>query len=91
MSSPAASRSEPVSQGGDAAKQGLPWADATDPYEAIVNRLSSVCGGSAEERLALLAEDSVIARGRRLRDMLERVLGTPDDPKRPGTPGGERN
>jgi Lon protease-like protein len=78
-------------QGGDAAQQGLPDADPGETYEAIVNRLSSVCGGSAEERLALLAEDSVIARGRRLRELLEHVLGTPEGPKRPGPPDGERN
>jgi len=75
-------------EGGDAARQALPEAGEADRYESIVNRLSSVCGGSAEERLALLAEDSVIARGRRVRDALERVLGTRQDPRRPG---GERN
>lgn len=78
-------------QGGEGAKQGLPAADASDPYETIVNRLSSVCGQSAEERLALLAEDSVIERGRLVREMLERVLGASEDPKRPGPPSGERN
>jgi uncharacterized protein len=78
-------------EGGEAAKQGLPGADASDRYETIVNRLSSVCGESVEERLALLAEDSVIERGRLVREMLERVLGGPEDPKRPGPPSGERN
>jgi Lon protease-like protein len=79
-----------VAQGGETTRQVLPEICDADSYECVVNRLSSACGGSAEERLALLAEDSVIARGRRVRDSLERVLGARPGHKRPG-PGGERN
>src|SRR2546422_7629553 len=43
---------------GGGARPQLPDADAADPYETIVNRLCTVCGGSAEERLEWLAEDS---------------------------------
>jgi Lon protease-like protein len=78
-------------QGGEAAKQGFPSADPSDSYEKIVNGLSSMCGRSAEERLSLLAEDSVIERGRRVRAALEGALGTARAPKPPDAPGGEEN
>ncbi len=76
---------------GGAVRRALPDAGDADTYECIVNRLSSVCGGSAEERLSLLAEDSVIARGRRVREALERALGTARRPGRRGPGEGDRN
>jgi Lon protease-like protein len=57
-------------------------------FEALVN---AACAGSpldAEEKLALLAEDSVIERGRRVRERIEASLRTRSAP-RPGD--GEHN
>jgi len=60
-------------------------------YACVVNILSTLCGAPARERLALLAEDSVIERGRRLRSILERRLKPKREP--PVLPGetGETN
>lgn len=65
---------------------------ATDTdYATVVNTLCMWCGAPAPERLALLAEDSVIERGRRVRAVLEDRLRV----KRPARPavseGGEEN
>lgn len=79
-------------QGGEQAKQSMPQVDATDSYERIVNCLSTVCGRNADDRLALLAEDSVIERGRRVREVFERVLGTVSGARPPdAAPDGQRN
>ena len=81
-------------QGGDAAKHALPALDTADAYERIVNSLGALCGRSVDERLSLLAEDSVIDRGRRVRELLETILeATTHGPgaERPEPPGGERN
>jgi hypothetical protein len=79
--------------GGEQAARGLPCIDRADSYEAVVNALSSVCGHSAEERLELLREDSLIERGRRVREALERVVGrrAGGKPGAPGGPEGQRN
>jgi len=54
----------------------LPECRAGDPYEQVVNSLCAYCGANAEERLELLAEDSLIERSRRVRESLERALAT---------------
>ena len=76
--------------GGEAAQRALPAVVETDSYERIVNKLSTVCGRSGEERLALLAEDSVLERGRRVREALERALSSPGGPES-GDSDGQRN
>jgi uncharacterized protein len=73
-------------QGGESARTSIPVVDHADSYERVVNSLSTVCGRNADERLALLAEDSVIERGRRVRESLERVLGATSLAKPPGAP-----
>ena len=49
----------------------LPALGSADPYEIVVNALCMLSGGSAEARLALLEQNSVIERGRRVREQLE--------------------
>ena len=78
-------------QGGEAARQSIPQVDATDTYERVVNSLSTVCGRNAADRLALLAEDSVIERGRRVRELFEHVLGAPKGTRPSDTSGDQRN
>jgi len=68
----------------------LPECSEADPYERIVNSLCAYCGATAEDRLALLAEDSLIERARRVRESLERALGAKRPPGAP-TDGGEAN
>ena len=81
------------SQAGEAGLRGVSVLHPMDSYERVVNSLSLVCGRTAQERLDLLGEDSVIERGRRVREALERLLGAPDAarPRREDPPGGERN
>jgi len=56
------------------------------PYEVLVNALCMVTDAAPHERLALLEMDSVIRRGRQVRELTERRL------RRIGrAPGGERN
>lgn len=58
-------------------------------YEGLVNAVCMACALEAEEKLELLAMDSVIERGRRVREMAAR------QPRRPAPPqaseGGEHN
>ncbi len=61
--------------------------DETAGFEGVVNRLCMSLPCEAEEKLALLALDSVLERARRAREMLEeRLLRS-----RRGAAGGERN
>lgn len=60
--------------------------DLTQPYEMLVNALCTVTDAAPHERLALLEIDSVLARGRQVRELTERRLM-----RRGRTPGGERN
>ena len=80
-------------QGGEAGLRGVPVLHPMDTYERVVNSLSLVCARTPAERLELLGEDSVIERGRRVREALERLLGATSGPKprREDPPGGERN
>lgn len=80
------------SQGGEQSKLSIPRVDGTDAYERVVNSLCTVCGRNADDRLALLAEDSVIERGRRVREVLEHALGAARSTRPPDcAPDGEHN
>ena len=68
---------------------GWPELGPEDVYERVVNTLCICCGGTCAERLALLEEDSVLERGRRVRAQLLRALTA--RPKAEGEEGGERN
>lgn len=68
--------------------------DRAASYVALVNALCTCAGLSPAARLELLAVDSVLERGRRIREHVERLLrrgGTGRDPgsgpETPGTPG----
>ena len=61
----------------------------SSPYEAVVNTIAQALRMPGEEKLALLAMDSVIDRGRRLFDRLRRVTSGGRGPE-PGE-GGARN
>jgi Lon protease-like protein len=67
----------------------IPALDAETPYETAVNTLCMIGGGSPEERLALLAENSVIERGRKVRAIVEKSL-SPEQRARTSETG-ERN
>jgi Lon protease-like protein len=60
-------------------------------YAAVVNTLCMACGAPAHERLRLLAEDSVIERGRQVRELLERRLRAQPAPRPAAREGGEEN
>jgi Lon protease-like protein len=66
----------------------LPALASSDPYEIVVNALCMLSGGTTDARLALLQQNSVIERGRRVRDQLEGRL-KPRPKSRPE--GGEHN
>jgi uncharacterized protein len=76
---------------GEEVASALPQLAAEDDYERIVNTLCMACGGSDAHRLALLQEDSVIERGRAVRERVERSLSVRAAAPDPGGPGGERN
>ena len=62
------------------------------PYELVVNAACMLCGATAEERLEMLAEDSVVERGRRVRVILEQRLRAHSTPPAGGEgAGGEHN
>ena len=70
---------------------GLPTPPVPGPessYEAVVNMMCMCLDAGAEEKLALLELDSVIERGKQVRERIERGL-TPGDPAKPGD--GESN
>ncbi len=70
---------------------GLPAPPVPGPessYEAIVNMMCMCLDASAEEKLGLLELDSVIERGKQVRERIERRL-SPGDPAKPGD--GESN
>lgn len=75
--------------GGEAATRRV---DREVRYEVLVNTICMACDLPAEERLELLGMDSVIERGRRIRERIERQLrGGPRRPGPevpPGEPGG---
>ena len=78
-------------QGGEPARVAVPPVDPGDSYEHVVNSLSLVCGRNAAERLELLAVDSLVDRGRLVREALEELLGAGDDWPRHDTSGGQAN
>lgn len=79
-----------VTRGGDPETR----VDPTVRYEVLVNAICATCELSAEDKLELLAMDSVVERGRRIREHLEqqmRIGATRPDSQDPPTGGGERN
>jgi len=60
------------------------------PYEALVNALCVGVDGAPEQKLDLLSLDSVIERGRRIREITEEHLKRHVPPP-PPTEGGEQN
>jgi Lon protease-like protein len=58
------------------------------PYEGLVNAMCMLAGGGPLEKLELLGIDSVIERGRRIRELAQSRLHRPDPPR---PPGGELN
>jgi hypothetical protein len=79
-----------VTQGGDPETH----VDPTVRYEILVNAVCATCDLSAQGKLELLAMDSVVERGRRIREYLEHQMrigpARPDAPD-PPTGSGERN
>ena len=73
---------------GEEAARMFPDFGEEDPYERVVNAACMLCGAPAEERLALLAEDSVIERGRHVRTILEQRLRARPTPRASGESGG---
>jgi len=69
----------------------LPTLTLQDPFERVVNSLCMMCGAPAAERLELLAEDSVLERGRRVRAILEHNLRPRPEPPPGPEGGGEHN
>jgi len=63
------------------------WSQALR-YEALVNTMCMITDASPLERLQLLELDSVLERGRRIREMAEGMLRRPVRRK---APGGEQN
>jgi len=64
------------------------------PYEGVVNMLCSCVSAEPEEKLALLALDSIIERGRRAQEIARRRRPRPALPAPPPPPpdqSGERN
>jgi len=53
----------------------LPILAANDRFEQVVNTLCMYCGQPAAERMAFLAENSLVERARRVRECMERVFG----------------
>jgi hypothetical protein len=53
----------------------LPVLAANDRFEQVVNTLCMYCGQPAAERMAFLAENSLVERARRVRECMERVFG----------------
>ncbi len=60
------------------------------PYETLVNSACLGVSASPQEKLELLAMDSVVQRGHRARELIERRLRR-GEPPRPRGAGGERN
>jgi len=77
--------------GGQEAASALPNLGPDDDYEQVVNTLCMTCGGSDAQRLGLLQQDSVLERGRAVRELVERRLTARATAPEPGGPGGERN
>ena len=71
------------------AQTGAPtaWGDSVR-YDSLVNTMCMLTDTSPAEKLELLQLDSVIERGRRIREMTERLLR---EPIRRTDPGGEQN
>jgi uncharacterized protein len=65
----------------------LPQLSEEHPYAGVVNTVCMLSGASARQRLELLSEDSVIERGRRVRELLEGRLRR----RHPAPPSGESN
>ena len=69
----------------------LPVLAANDRFERVVNTLCMYCGQGAAERMALLAENSLVERARRVRECLERVFGAARGRRRAPPASGEAN
>jgi Lon protease-like protein len=66
----------------------LPALESSERFERVVNTLCMTCGQPAAERLALLAENSLVERARIVRECMERVFGAT---RRRERPSGEAN
>jgi Lon protease-like protein len=71
----------------DQALASVPSLSEEMSYAGVVNTVCMLSGASAAHRLSLLAEDSVIERGRRVRELLEGRLRQ----RNPAPPSGETN
>jgi hypothetical protein len=77
---------------GPEAARFFPPFNEEQPYELIVNAACMLCGAPAQERLQMLAQDSVIERGRRVRAIIEQRLRNRHAPRAGGEgEGGEHN
>ena len=72
----AASQAEPASEL-------FPGSDGPR-YEALVNQVCMMASASAEEKLELLGMDCVLERGRRVRELTERLVQRPRPTQHPG-------